>query len=244
MWFPEIGTTSILKHDPVSLQNLVETKQTKNFDLSEGDNTVFKILVIFIICHDKLRQRQQKGTICILFCCPVNINVSAKIIQNNPSNPGVSSDSATTIIIAIISRTIECVVSKMKEVLPPLPSVSSKCTPSEEADKETQKCNRRRRRRRGLLRTVSLSEDELSEDSKCFSLALVYVKKRDSRIVYSPSGNASEEYNSDTDSEENLIFDEYSDEELFKSPNVSNGHSDTGSKGALYAAESEFWAFC
>ena len=64
VWFPdESDTTTILKHDPTSLQDLVESKQIKAFDLPENEHTVFKILVIFIICHDKLNQRQRKGII-------------------------------------------------------------------------------------------------------------------------------------------------------------------------------------
>lgn len=61
IWFSETEATSILKHDPVSLSALVETKQTKPFDLPESENTVFKILIVFIICHHKLMQKQYKG---------------------------------------------------------------------------------------------------------------------------------------------------------------------------------------
>lgn len=61
VWFPELEATTILKHDPESLQSLVETKQPKPFDLPESEYTVFKILIIFVLCHDKLGQRQRKG---------------------------------------------------------------------------------------------------------------------------------------------------------------------------------------
>lgn len=172
VWFPEPGgTTSILKHDPTSLVELVETKCVRTFDLPENENTVFKVLVVFIICHHKLQQKQYKtGTSAI--------------------------HSASTVIVAFISRTIEYVVKKLKETLPePTPPIIG----SKEDEEKNRKAKRRRRRRR-ICGTGSLTDDELSD---C---------------------NLSENEDSDSDSEENLIFDESSDEEHLKSFNGTNGH--------------------
>lgn len=170
IWFPdEVEMTTILKHDPPSLQNLIETKQVKAFDFPENEHTVFKILVSFIICHDKLDQKQRKGV-------------------------GLT-NTTTTVIVAIISRAIECIVNKIKERLPTLK------VPSPNSKKSGNKKMNRRRRRRRILPTQSLSDDELSDNS-----------------------NLSQECDdSDEDSEENLIFDEF-DDELIKS-NSTNGHS-------------------
>ncbi|XKL69364.1 hypothetical protein PGB90_007133 [Kerria lacca] len=177
IWFSETEATSILKHDPVSLSALVETKQTKPFDLPESENTVFKILIVFIICHHKLMQKQYKGTSMV--------------------------NTASTVIVAIISRAIEFVVSKLKEILPP-PEPNSVSIKNEEIK---HKENKRRRRRR-VLRNISLSDDEVSDSS-----------------------NICENFeDSDLDSEENLIFDEYSDDEHGKSSHTTNGYSTSDHK--------------
>lgn len=160
VWFPdELEITTILKHDPTSLQSLVETKQIKGFDLPENEHSVFKILVIFIICHDKLNQSQRKGY-CLRFLFRFSIVITKYFSLLIISFTGVAStNTTTTIIVAILSRAIECIANKIRERLPILkvPSSSSK-------KPENQKMNRRRRRRR-ILRTQSLSDDELSDNS-------------------------------------------------------------------------------
>lgn len=70
-------------------------------------------------------------------------------------------NTASTVIVAIISRAIEFVVSKLKEILPP-PEPNSVSIKNEEIK---HKENKRRRRRR-VLRNISLSDDEVSDSSK------------------------------------------------------------------------------
>lgn len=66
---------------------------------------------------------------------------------------------ASTVIVAIISRTIEFVVNKLKETLP-LPAPSA----AKENGQLKQQAKRRRRRRR-VPKTGLLSDDELSDNS-------------------------------------------------------------------------------
>lgn len=156
IWFSESGATKILKHEPATLEELLDTKQMKSFDPPDQENAIFKILIVFVICHHKLQQKQYKGEWHSSFDCITN-DISLNFCDLFVGTSMVST--ASTVIVAIISRTIDFVVNKLKETLP-LPAPSS----AKENGQLKQQAKRRRRRRR-IPKTGLLLDDELSDNS-------------------------------------------------------------------------------